>query len=60
MEPKAANISTLSDDARKSAVLILLYQKNNEWFFPLIRRPLYEGHLQDKWPYPEVNGKNMI
>jgi 8-oxo-dGTP pyrophosphatase MutT (NUDIX family) len=53
MEPESRKIfPPLSDDARKSAVLILLYQKNNEWFFPLIRRPLYEGHHSGQMALP--------
>ncbi|WP_258104271.1 CoA pyrophosphatase [Marinoscillum sp. MHG1-6] len=31
------------ENARKGAVLIMLYKKNGQWFFPLIQRPLYEG-----------------
>lgn len=30
-------------DARQSAVLILLYQKNGDWFIPLIERSVYPG-----------------
>jgi 8-oxo-dGTP pyrophosphatase MutT (NUDIX family) len=29
--------------ARNSSVMILLYQQQNEWYFPLIKRPTYDG-----------------
>lgn len=32
-----------SEEARKGAVLILLYEHADEIYFPLIQRPLYEG-----------------
>jgi 8-oxo-dGTP pyrophosphatase MutT (NUDIX family) len=31
------------DHARKSSVLILLYQKRGQWYIPLIQRPTYDG-----------------
>lgn len=30
-------------DARKSSVLVLLYPGQDDWFFPLIQRPAYQG-----------------
>lgn len=35
--------STSSIPPRSSAVLLLLYPKNNELYFPAIRRPIYNG-----------------
>lgn len=38
--------------ARKGAVLILLYLKEDQWFFPLIQRPLYEGVHSGQVAFP--------
>ena len=27
---------------KKAAVLLALFKKNNEWYFPLIKRPMHE------------------
>ena len=39
-------------DAQPGGVLILLYQKNNEWFFPLIQRPDYDGVHAKQMSFP--------
>lgn len=43
MEPTDRFDKTSMKSARPGGVLILLYQKNNEVFFPLIQRPVYNG-----------------
>jgi 8-oxo-dGTP pyrophosphatase MutT (NUDIX family) len=34
---------SLYKSARKGAVLILMFEENGQWYFPLIRRPVYSG-----------------
>ncbi len=41
--PSAEIIRDLKVSPRESAVLILLYQKKGEWYFPLIKRQEYDG-----------------
>lgn len=41
--PSAEIVRELKVNPKQSAVLILLYQENNEWFFPLIKRQAYNG-----------------
>jgi 8-oxo-dGTP pyrophosphatase MutT (NUDIX family) len=41
--PSAEIIKTLDVNPKQSAVLILLYQEDNEWYFPLIKRQEYNG-----------------
>lgn len=41
--PSAEVIRTLEVSPRESAVLILLYRENNNWYFPLIKRQEYDG-----------------
>ncbi|MGE4289694.1 MAG: CoA pyrophosphatase [Salinivirgaceae bacterium] len=44
MLPKGRVLSSNSSiPPRSSAVLLLLYPKNNELYFPVIRRPIYNG-----------------
>ncbi|PKP10748.1 MAG: coenzyme A pyrophosphatase [Bacteroidetes bacterium HGW-Bacteroidetes-4] len=44
MLPKGRVLSSTSNiPPRSSAVLLLLYPKNNELYFPVIRRPIYDG-----------------
>jgi 8-oxo-dGTP pyrophosphatase MutT (NUDIX family) len=41
--PSAEIVRTLNVKPRESAVLILLYQDEGDWFFPLIKRQEYDG-----------------
>ena len=41
--PSAEIVRELKVNPKQSAVLILLYQENNEWYFPLIKRQAYDG-----------------
>lgn len=43
MTPYRRLTTTIPEDRRRGAVLLLLYQKENEWYFPLIQRNAYEG-----------------
>lgn len=38
--------------ARKGGVLILFYLKENEWYFPLIQRPMYDGVHSGQVAFP--------
>ncbi|MFY0598753.1 MAG: CoA pyrophosphatase [Cyclobacteriaceae bacterium] len=38
--------------ARKGAVLILFYKMEDQWYFPLIQRPLYEGVHSGQVAFP--------
>lgn len=40
------------DDAIKSAVMILLFEQNNELYFPLIKRPEYLKHHKGQMALP--------
>lgn len=40
------------DQARRGAVLVLFYQKENIWHFPLIQRPIYEGVHSGQIAFP--------
>ncbi|MFT6865673.1 MAG: 8-oxo-dGTP pyrophosphatase MutT (NUDIX family) [Cyclobacteriaceae bacterium] len=44
--------STDSTNARKGGVLILFYQKDNQWYFPLIQRPMYDGIHSGQVAFP--------
>ena len=39
-------------DARPGGVIILLYQKDDEWYFPLIQRPDYDGVHAKQMSFP--------
>lgn len=41
--PSAEVIRELNVNPRESAVLILLYKENGNWYFPLIKRQEYDG-----------------
>lgn len=41
--PSAEIVQTLNVNPRHSAVLILLYQEDEQWHFPLIKRQAYNG-----------------
>ena len=41
--PSAEVVKTLNANPRRSAVLILLHQKEGKWSFPLIKRQAYNG-----------------
>jgi len=47
MAPKSKTGNRLrfrhSDNPRLGAVMILFFKKNDQWYFPLIQRPKYEG-----------------
>lgn len=51
-------------NARRGAVLILFYKKANDWYFPLIQRPEYDGHHGGQVGLPggkvEPNDKDII
>lgn len=53
-----------SDAPRKGAVLILLYQNEGIWHFPLIQRPTYEGVHSGQMALPggrmEPDDQNLI
>lgn len=56
MLPRLSSIKRFSLEARKDArpggVMILLYQKNDEWHFPLIQRPDYDGVHAKQMSFP--------
>ena len=62
--PSAEVIRALNANPKQSAVLILLYQKNNEFYLPLIRRPEYDGVHSRQIGLPggqkEKSDKNLI
>ena len=39
-------------DARPGGVIIMLYQKDEEWYFPLIQRPDYDGVHAKQMSFP--------
>lgn len=41
-----------SSNPRKGAVLLLLYEKGGEFYFPLIQRPVYEGLHSGQIAFP--------
>ena len=56
MLPKLSSMKRFSLEARKDArpggVMILLYQKKDEWYFPLIQRPDYDGVHAKQMSFP--------
>jgi 8-oxo-dGTP pyrophosphatase MutT (NUDIX family) len=56
MIPTTATRKRFSLEARKDAkpggVILLLYQKNDEWYFPLIQRPDYDGVHAKQMSFP--------
>lgn len=38
--------------ARKGAVMILLYKRDKQWYFPLIQRPIYDGVHSGQVAFP--------
>lgn len=56
MLPKLSSMKRFSletrKDARPGGVMILLYQKNDEWYFPLIQRPDYDGVHAKQMSFP--------
>jgi 8-oxo-dGTP pyrophosphatase MutT (NUDIX family) len=56
MMPTLSDNSRFSLEAKKEArpggVMILFYQKNNEWYFPLIQRPDYDGVHAKQMSFP--------
>ena len=52
-----------TEKTKKSAVLILFYEKNEEVYFCLIKRPTYEGHHSGQIAFPggkfEVKDKSL-
>ena len=41
-----------SSPPRKAGIMILLYKKNGEYYFPLIQRPTYDGHHSRQIAFP--------
>lgn len=56
MMPSMSDHSRFSLEAKKGArvggVMILLYQENGEWYFPLIQRPDYDGVHAKQMSFP--------
>lgn len=56
MMPRLSSKSRFSLEARKDArlggVMILLYQKDGRWYFPLIQRPDYDGVHAKQMSFP--------
>ncbi len=52
---KAPNRET----ARYGGVLLLLYKKQDEWYFPLIQRPTYDGIHSGQVAFPGGRQENM-
>lgn len=53
MEPESRKLfNTNIIDPRESAVLILLFRSKKEVYFPIIRRPVYNGHHSGQMALP--------
>jgi 8-oxo-dGTP pyrophosphatase MutT (NUDIX family) len=52
------NLPSPNERTRQSAVLLLLYPAENQWFFPLILRPTYDGVHSGQVGFP--GGKQEI
>ncbi len=52
MTPYRKLAPTIPNNHRKGAVLLLLYFRENEWFFPLIQRQPYEGVHSQQMSFP--------
>jgi 8-oxo-dGTP pyrophosphatase MutT (NUDIX family) len=56
MMPSIAGKSRFSlkakKDARPGGVMLMLYKKNGQWFFPLIQRPDYDGVHAKQMSFP--------
>jgi len=52
MTPYRSLVKTIPDNRREGAVLLLLYWKNNELYFPLIQRNSYEGVHSNQVSFP--------
>ena len=50
--PSGARLKGDPSKARKGAVMLLLYQDNGEWYFPLIQRPIYAGVHSGQVAFP--------
>lgn len=51
--PKGSRFKDLDrSTARYGGVLLLLYQKQGEWYFPLIQRPTYDGIHSGQVAFP--------
>lgn len=61
---KSPNFKELEKTSRLAAVSIILYEKNNEVFLPLIKRPVYNGHHSGQISLPggkiELIDSNLI
>ena len=56
--PKALEVKNKFPEARKSAVNIFLFQKNQKILFPVIKRPKYNGHHSQQISLP--GGKHEL
>ena len=52
MRQSAAEIRSQTSDFKESAILIALYEKNGEIFFPLIERNVYDGTHSGQMSFP--------
>jgi len=64
MSDKSRFSLAAKDGAKAGGVMILLYMKDGEWYFPLIQRPDYDGVHAKQMSFPggkkDVCDKNLI
>ena len=64
MTPYRRLTKTIPEDRREGAVLLLLYQKNGELYFPLIQRHEYKGVHSNQISFPggkvEIGDESLL